>query len=414
MPNLKPFEKALLATGAAAATSVLVYKCKTWLKRKNRRNEASSLDYGIESMLLGVAIGDAFGAGIEFQDAHFIRRTIGFDRWINLRGRYFTWDRHSSQNFICGMYTDDCEMTVGLMKALLSPKGVNIDADDMIEWWRKEYENSKKHFLSTRLWALFGVGRNGHGSIGGVYRGEKNITDVRNFQVSRTYPGNAGPMRCLPISFIKDEKARLKLSLANSNSTHPHQKSRAATVLMAEAGRYLMVDKADPKGVIQFCIEMLSTFEQSMELSSAYDEETLKYLKTVDSLSDYHSYGDKMERLPLSVLCGPQPIAWATKMQKSEIHGLDASAMHTLGVVLYLIKWHQGGALDLLKYSMWIGGDVDSVGALTLGLLGGTAGLSFGEKDGLPLWMVEDLEDVEGLLSTSREFSSWVGCKIVV
>lgn len=74
-------------------------------------------------MLLGVAIGrfctvrshtggDAFGAGLEFQSREWILQNVNFTRYINRRGNkslYWTW------GYVAGMYTDDTEMTVGLV-----------------------------------------------------------------------------------------------------------------------------------------------------------------------------------------------------------------------------------------------------------------------------------------------------------
>ena len=36
-----------------------------------------------EALFLGYAIGDAFGAGVEFQDRNWIRRHVDFTRFVN-------------------------------------------------------------------------------------------------------------------------------------------------------------------------------------------------------------------------------------------------------------------------------------------------------------------------------------------
>ena len=56
--------------------------------------------------------------------------------------------------------------------------------------------------------------------------------------------------------------------------------------------------------------------------------------------------------------------------------------MHTAGLAVYLLKWHRGAA-DLLRHAIWVGGDVDSLGAICLGILGGAEGLGFVSEDGL-------------------------------
>ena len=69
-------------------------------------------------ILLGIAIGDAFGAGVEFQDRNWIRLHVDFSTLVNARNaiqvasdkladytkKYRPWD-----------YTDDTEMTIGLI-----------------------------------------------------------------------------------------------------------------------------------------------------------------------------------------------------------------------------------------------------------------------------------------------------------
>lgn len=77
-------------TITAALTLFTWQRLKT--KRRTRRRAklaCSSSDLtDVDSMLLGVAIGDAFGAGIEFQDSEWISRNVDFTKWVNQRGRY--------------------------------------------------------------------------------------------------------------------------------------------------------------------------------------------------------------------------------------------------------------------------------------------------------------------------------------
>ena len=56
-------------------------------------------------------------------------------------------------------------------------------------------------------------------------------------------------------------------------------------------------------------------------------------------------------------------------------------------------------------------GDVDSIAALALGLVGGSAGLRFGEEGGLAWELLEGLEGAEYLASVARRFSAWVGAQ---
>eukprot|EP00913_Durusdinium_trenchii_P012009 g11282.t1 len=88
-------------------------------------------------LLLGDAIGDAFGFGIEMQDAHWIREHVT---------KCTAWPENPAMkeehkvNNIRGMYSDDCEMTVGLMKALMKAKDLqDLSENDLLEAWREEW-----------------------------------------------------------------------------------------------------------------------------------------------------------------------------------------------------------------------------------------------------------------------------------
>ena len=39
----------------------------------------------MEMILLGIAIGDAYGAGVEFQDRDWIRKNVNFSCFVNAR-----------------------------------------------------------------------------------------------------------------------------------------------------------------------------------------------------------------------------------------------------------------------------------------------------------------------------------------
>lgn len=133
----------------------------------------------VARLLIGDAIGDAFGFGIEMQDAYWIRSAIQrFDEWPHNPVLAEDWrrnvldagasncctsHRHSdsvaapTQN-VRGFYSDDAEMTVGLMKGLVQ-HGAGIDRDGMMRAWLDEWEVAKRRPPP----ALKGEGRQGHG-----------------------------------------------------------------------------------------------------------------------------------------------------------------------------------------------------------------------------------------------------------
>merc|ERR1719210_976024 len=67
-----------------------------------------------------------------------------------------------------GMYSDDCEMTVGLMNALIQ-KGTALDSTAMLQAWRDE-------------WELAGRQRIGHGSIRFFWSGQQPLEEIQQAQ----------------------------------------------------------------------------------------------------------------------------------------------------------------------------------------------------------------------------------------
>ncbi|MFW2376664.1 MAG: ADP-ribosylglycohydrolase family protein, partial [Cellulophaga baltica] len=77
----------------------------------------------IKEILLGIAIGDAFGAGVEFQDRDWIRQHVDFSKFVNARDQIKVAPEKKevfTKNYTAWEYTDDTEMTIGLINALNS------------------------------------------------------------------------------------------------------------------------------------------------------------------------------------------------------------------------------------------------------------------------------------------------------
>lgn len=327
--------------------------------------------------LLGIAIGDAFGAGVEFQDRHWIRSHVDFTQLINARSSiqveaealsvfirdYHEWD-----------YTDDTEMTIGLIRALLSDKPFSEDL--LVQEFKAEYERG--------LYAK-GHGRNGHGSIRWYYEGEQSIEEIRSFQETRPNPGNAPAMRAVPLGFLPgdliNEYARI-----NACSTHPHPYAIMSSQCIARAAEFLLLKGGAPADLIPYCLQKI-TFDRDFE----------SYLAEVDQLPPY-------EELMLShfaQLCGPQPIEPPYFLPG--IHGLPSDSKYTSGAVLYVLK-HSSGAMDALKKAIWLGGDVDSVASICTGIMAGRMGIG-----DLPNYMLEEVEGKAYLTQVANEWAEWLG-----
>eukprot|EP01089_Gocevia_fonbrunei_P010543 TRINITY_DN23474_c0_g1_i1.p1 TRINITY_DN23474_c0_g1~~TRINITY_DN23474_c0_g1_i1.p1 ORF type:complete len:487 (-),score=55.59 TRINITY_DN23474_c0_g1_i1:13-1473(-) len=335
-------------------------------------DEKESPNIHWEDLLLGVAIGDAYGAGCSFLDRKWIKENVDFTKYFNERKG--EW----AVNFSPGKYTDATEMTIGTVKALLQDPKV-IDKDSLPVIWKGEYERNQKRY---------GFSRAGHGAIQKFFDGELSLEELRHTNAQKGNPGNGPVIRSLPIGFLGYEL--FNYSLANTDATHPHSRARMAAYLVAKAAEYVIIKQNhDRANLIDYLLTKLGTVRSEL----GNDVEFEKLLIAVNNMGDYHN-GISTE--DYVVLCGPQPVPGLA------INGLPCDAMRTTLTAVYLLKYYRD-VFDLLKWSIWIGGDTGSLATVTLGIAVPRDGV-----DGLPKFLLEGLEDREELVALSNKFKEFV------
>lgn len=326
----------------------------------------------IRNILIGIAIGDAFGAGVEFQDRTWIRENVDFSTFVNARSSIkVSSDKKEifTKNYKAWDYTDDTEMTIGVINALFSKEVFSEDL--LVRKWKEEYEDGTKRK---------GYGRNGHGSMGWYYSGEKTIEEIRSFQRHRPNPGNAPAMRAVFLGLL-NEKLINDYAAINANATHPNINAVLSSQCIARASEYMLINKGNPSKIIEYCFNTVSL-----------NDEYKSYLKLVDEINTY----DRLTEDELIILCGNQPIEAPYFL--SGIKGVPSDSKFTTGAVLYILK-NAENAFDALKKSILLGGDVDSVASITTGIMAGC----FGLKD-IPNFMIENLENRTYLESIAENF----------
>lgn len=333
----------------------------------------------MKDILLGIAIGDAFGAGVEFQDRDWIREHVDFSTFVNARHlikiskeklpiftkNYTPWD-----------YTDDTEMTIGVMKALMS--GEVFTEDLLLQKWEAEFEKGIREK---------GFGRNGHGSISWYFSGEKSIEEVRNFQRNRANPGNAPAMRAVPIGLISEELIN-DFAAINANATHPNINAIISSQCIARAAEFMIVKKGDPRRIIEYCMSKIDL-----------NDEYKTYLTAVNNLKRYEDF----EEVDFEILCGKQPIEKPYFLPG--IKGVPSDSKYTAGCVLFILK-NCKNAFDALKKSVNLGGDVDSVASISTGIAAGRFGLN-----SLPKFMLENVEGKIYLKTLAKQFEQVLNSK---
>ena len=317
----------------------------------------------VENMLLGSTVGHAFGLGIEFQNKDWIKENIAFTKFVNKReGKY-------AENYELGYYSDDTEQSIGLIKAIISGKEFNEEL--LISEWRKEWERSAKER---------GFPRQGYSTNTQRWLdGEISAEELRASQ-NKEDPGCAPPMRAVPLGLINPELID-KYAIINADASNNLPKAEAGSTMVARASEYMIVKEGNPKDIIKYCIKFIK------------DEDSIKYLQEIDKLSA------ELNNSEFEVLCGPQPIP---TFKHREVIGMPCSAMRVGGCALYVVK-HAKDTFDGLKKAIQLGGDIDTIVSICIGILAGRYGL-----ESVPEFMIEKTEGIEMLKKVAGEFADYL------
>jgi ADP-ribosyl-[dinitrogen reductase] hydrolase len=164
---------------------------------------------------LGLAVGDALGATVEFMLPQEIKLQYGTHRdiigggWLKLKA---------------GRVTDDTEMALALGRALLASKGWDAKAvaDSFVAWLRTkpvDIGNTCRRGIQRYL-------------LDGSLSGPVNPGDA----------GNGAAMRNLPVvlATLDDDAGFLRQTLEQCHLTHNHPLSDAATLALGEMTRRLL------------------------------------------------------------------------------------------------------------------------------------------------------------------------------
>ncbi|MGA8147559.1 MAG: ADP-ribosyl-[dinitrogen reductase] hydrolase [Gallionellaceae bacterium] len=165
---------------------------------------------------LGLAVGDALGATVEFMLPREIQHQYGTHReiigggWLKLKA---------------GRVTDDTEMSLALGRALIVAGGWNANAvaDSFVEWLKSrpiDIGNTCRRGIQRYML---------NGSLSGL--------------VSEGDGGNGAAMRNLPVvlATLHDEVAYRQQTLGQAHITHNHPLSDAATLALGQMTRTLIM-----------------------------------------------------------------------------------------------------------------------------------------------------------------------------
>jgi ADP-ribosyl-[dinitrogen reductase] hydrolase len=174
------------------------------------------LDRALGSFL-GLAVGDALGATVEFMTAREIAEQYKFHNQIIGGGWLYLKP---------GRVTDDTEMALALGSALIASGGWNLRAiaDAFVAWMRgnpPDIGNSCRRGISRYI---------SDGSLCG--------------EPAENNGGNGAAMRNLPTVFVslENEELLIQRSIEQAHISHNHPKSDAATAALACLTRRLLLE----------------------------------------------------------------------------------------------------------------------------------------------------------------------------
>lgn len=262
----------------------------------------------IQRMLLGTAIGDAFGRGYEGKNREHI--LLEFD--------------DSGYRDNTAKYTDDTQMTLAVAELILSnlPFCEETLASNFVFCYRRDERNGYSNVTKEALEK--------------AYCGKDFLKD-NSFEKTRHKKSNGSVMRALPIGLFKDEIEVITYARLSSKITHAHPEAIDSTIAIALMSHGLYYEVVKPKRIIKYIIKNLD-----------HNSILIPYLEEIDQLTKYD---------------------FKVLLKEDHNKGLPCDALKTMGVVLYLVKNLYNEPFEALKQAILIGGDVDSSASIALGAI---------------------------------------------
>jgi len=253
---------------------------------------------------------------------------------------------------ISGRYTDDTEMMIGVAESLIENKG--FDGEDMATRFIDNYDPSR------------GYGPGSKEALRRISKGESwEETSKKLFGGKGSY-GNGAAMRIAPVGiFYYDDADKLKeIAYKSSHITHSHELGKEGAALQA--------------------------FSIALAVSGTKKEDMLLKLKRFTKSEVYKEKVRKLEAL-----------LDKETTKKEVIYGLGSGkeAFNSVPTAIYSFL-HADSFKDAVVYAVSLGGDTDTVGAMT----GAICGAYYGEG-AIPKRWVEKLEEGK----KGRSYIRWLG-----
>ena len=309
----------------------------------NIKNERENKIYG---GLFGFCVGDALGVPVEFST----REERKNDPIKEMRA-YGTYH----QPF--GTWSDDTSLTICLIDAINNGYSIESVAENFVNFYGKG--------CFTPYGEVFDIGNSTRDSIARMYSGKNPIDCGGKLETDN---GNGSLMRILPIAFYGQKanaRELIKLVEEVSSLTHGHNRSKLACILY-----------------IEFAVQIILGQEKEEAL-----DRTIAFINN-NCLEAYSIELKNFERI-----LSKRIISVSEKEIKSTGYVID-----TLEAVLWTF-FHADGYRDAILKAINLGGDTDTIAAIT----GGVAGIYYGAND-IPREWIQSMAKKEELYHMFRRF----------
>ena len=303
------------------------------------------MEQNVKSLIIGHAIGDALGVPVEFAS----RESLQADPVVGMRG-------YGTHKVPAGTWSDDTSMTLCLLESLA--RLGTVDYQDIMNNFLKWMENGE----FTATWTVFDIGiTTRHALLRlkpdpiSARMGVKGTDPLLCGDNDEHSNGNGSLMRIAPMAlYLNGNLTEDTLQLVHNVSklTHAHIRSQMACGIYVFIATELLADKSIQ--AIRKGIQKAYQFYQGQD--------------------DFKTEMDTYSRL------------WAEQFAKTPEYDIKSSGyvVDTLEAAIWCLLNTDNYCECVLK-AVNLGGDTDTVGAIT----GGLAGLLYGEQNIPPLWKKE-------------------------
>ncbi len=288
--------------------------------------------------LIGSAVGDALGAPVEGYSMKKVSSVYGED-WKMISGRY----------------TDDTEMMIGVAESLIENKGFN--GEDMAKRFIENYDPKR------------GYGPGSKEALRRLSEGESWKEASKKLFGGKGSYGNGAAMRIAPVGiFYYDDVDRLReTAYKSSHITHSNELGKEGAALQAFSIALAMQERVEKEGML-------------LELKEFVENEVYKEkIRKIEMFFEKEAEVDKKEVI-------------------SEL-GSGEEAFNSVPTAIYSFI-RSNSFKDAVVYAVSLGGDTDTIAAMT----GAISGAYYGEE-AIPKEWVERLEGGK----KGKRYIRWLG-----